>query len=179
MASIDSLQSLLVDELKDIYDAEQRLTKAIPKLAEASSNRELVVALNNHLAETQQHVARLEQAFSDLGEEADTRRCAGMKGLIKEGGDHAGDHYDDPGLRDAAIIGSAQRVEHYEIAAYGTAMAHAKLLGRDDVVRLLDQTLQEEKAADQTLTDIAERVVNLDGATRGGGDFDTTTRTTM
>jgi ferritin-like metal-binding protein YciE len=179
MASIDSLQTLLVDELKDIYDAEQRLTKAIPKLAEASSNRELVIALNNHLAETQQHVARLEQAFSDLGEDADTRTCAGMKGLIKEGDDHAGDDYDDPGLRDAAIIGSAQRVEHYEIAAYGTAMAHAKLLGRDEIVRLLDQTLQEEKAADQILTDIAERIVNVNAAVRRGKDFDTGTRTTM
>ena len=178
MASIDSLQTLLVDELKDIYDAEQRLTKAIPKLAEASSNRELVTALNNHLAETQQHVSRLEQAFSDLGEDAESKTCAGMKGLIKEGDEHAGDDYDDPGLRDAAIIGSAQRVEHYEIAAYGTAMAHARLLGRNEIVRLLETTLEEEKAADKTLTDIAERVVNLDAAARGN-DFDTTTRTTM
>ena len=178
MASIDSLQSLLVDELRDIYDAEQRLTKAIPKLAEASSNRELVIAFNNHLAETQQHVARLEQAFSDLGEDAEAKTCAGMKGLIKEGDEHAGEDYDDAGLRDAAIIGSAQRVEHYEIAAYGTAVAHAKLLGRDEVVRLLESTLAEEKAADQTLTEIAERVVNLDAAS-SSGDFDTTTRTTM
>jgi ferritin-like metal-binding protein YciE len=179
MATIDSLETLLVDELRDMYDAEQRLTKAIPKLVESSTNRELVQALNSHLAETHQHVARLEQVFSDLGEEAETKTCAGMKGLLKEGDDRAGDDYEDPGLRDAAIIGSAQRVEHYEIAAYGTAIAHAKLLGRDEVVRLLEATLAEEKAADRTLTSVAERAVNLDAAMRADGDVGRTTRTTM
>lgn len=160
MASIDSLNTLLVDELRDIYDAEQRLTKAIPKLAEASSNPELIQALTKHLGETQGHVKRIEQAFAALNEDAKTETCAGMKGLISEGDDHADDDYDEPSLRDAAIIGSAQRVEHYEIAAYGTAIAHARLLGEDQVVRLLEATLAEEKAADQTLTNIAERVVN-------------------
>jgi ferritin-like metal-binding protein YciE len=175
MASIDSLQTLLVEELRDIYDAEQRLTKAIPKLAEASSNPELATALNRHLAETEQHVARIEQAFADLDETAEAKTCNGMKGLIKEGDETAGEDYDDPGLRDAAIIGSAQRVEHYEMAAYGTAIAHARLLGRDQVVRLLEATLAEEKAADSTLTQIAERVVNIEASNPGtsGTEFDT------
>ena len=175
MASIDSLQALLVEELRDIYDAEQRLTKAIPKLAEASSNRELTAALNRHLAETQQHIARLEQAFSDLDETAEPKTCNGMKGLIKEGNDQAGGHYDDDGLRDAAIVGSAQRVEHYEMAAYGTAIAHARLLGRNQVVRLLEATLAEERAANSTLTQIAGRVVNLKASNpeAGGTEFDT------
>ncbi len=176
MASIDSLQTLLVEELRDIYDAEQRLTKAIPKLAEAASNSELAAALNNHLAETQQHVTRLEEAFSDLDETAEAKTCDGMKGLIKEGDEHAGEDYDDPGLRDAAIIGSAQRVEHYEIAAYGTAIAHARLLGLDEVAQLLEATLAEEKAADSTLTQIAERVVNLQAADPGTGGAELDTR---
>jgi len=160
MASIDSLRTLLVEELRGLYDAEQRLTKAIPKLAEASSNHELIDALNSHVAETEQHVQRLEQAFADLGEDAKSETCGVMKSLINEGDDVAGDDYEQPGLRDAAIIGAAQCVEHYEIAAYGTAIAHARLLGRTEVGRLLEATLSEEKAADRTLTTIAERVVN-------------------
>ncbi|HUK33652.1 MAG TPA: ferritin-like domain-containing protein, partial [Vicinamibacterales bacterium] len=161
MASIDSLHALLIEELRDMYDAEQRLTKAIPKLAKASTNSELVAALNKHLSETETHVTRLEQAFRALDQDAKSNTCAGMKGLVSEGEDHADDDYDDPSLRDAAIIGSAQRVEHYEMAAYGTAIAHARQLGEDEVVRLLEATLAEEKAADRTLTTIAERGVNL------------------
>ena len=168
MASIDSLDTLLVSELRDLYDAEQRLTKAIPKLAEASSNSDLVNALNKHLNETRHHVARLEQAFAGLGEDAKAETCAGMKGLISEGDDHA-DDCDEGSVRDAAIIGAAQRVEHYEIAAYGTAIAHARLLRRDPVVRLLEATLTEEKAANQALTDIAEAAVNPD-ASLGAGE---------
>jgi ferritin-like metal-binding protein YciE len=177
MASIDSLQALLVDELRDIYDAEQRLTQAIPKLVKACTNRELINALNTHLGETRQHVARLEQAFSDLGEEAEAETCAGMKGLIKEGDERAGDNYDDPGLRDAAIIGAAQRVEHYEIAAYGTAIAHARQAGQPGIARLLETTLDEEKTADSKLTSIAEQVVNPDAA--GFSSIDRTTRTPL
>src|SRR5689334_7696836 len=111
MASIESLNELLVSELRDLYDAEQRLTKAIPKLAEASSTEELVSALDKHLNETRQHVTRLEEAFAGLGEKAKAETCAGMKGLISEGDDHAGD-VEEGSLRDAAIIGAAQRVEH-------------------------------------------------------------------
>ena len=164
MAGIDSLRTLLIEQLKDIYDAEKRLTKAIPKLIKAATNDELKMALQEHLGQTQEHVARLEQAFDYLDTPAKGKTCAGMKGLIEEGDEHAGEDYDDDGLRDAAIIGSAQRVEHYEIAAYGTAIAHARLLELDDVVSVLEETLDEEKNADTKLTEIAESVVNLDAA---------------
>src|SRR4051794_20869986 len=134
MATVDSLKSLLVEQIKDLYDAEKRLTKAIPKLAKASSNEELSTALQEHLEETQNHVARLEQAFELLEERPKAKPCEGMKGLIAEGDEHAKEDYDDDDLRDAMIIGSAQRVEHYEIAGYGTAIAHARLLEFEDVV---------------------------------------------
>jgi ferritin-like metal-binding protein YciE len=159
MASIESLNELLVAELRDLYDAEQRLTKAIPKLVEASSHDELTDALNHHLAQTRQHVTRLEQAFAELGEEAENETCVGMKGLISEGDDHAGDCAEGS-LRDVVIIGAAQRVEHYEIAAYGTAIAHARLLGHESVAKVLHSTLEEEKAADKTLTELAKNVIN-------------------
>ena len=166
MPAIDSLRTLLVEQLKDIYDAEKRLTKAIPKLIKKSSNTELSTALKNHLGETEEHVARLEQAFELLDEPAKAKPCAGMKGLIEEGDEHVGEDYEDDGLRDAAIIGAAQRVEHYEIAAYGTAIAHARLLGLDEVASLLQATIKEEGAADKKLTEIAESVVNLDAASQ-------------
>ena len=164
MASIDSLNDLLIDELQDIYDAEKRLTKAIPKMSKKATNDQLKMALDAHLGETEQQVERLERAFECLGESAKAKACAGMKGIIEEGDEHVGEDFEDDGLRDAVIIGSAQRVEHYEIAAYGTAIAHAKLLGEDDVVELLLESLNEEKAADEKLTEIAESVVNLDAA---------------
>src|SRR5262245_60231642 len=162
MASIDSMKTLLVDELRDIYDAEKRLTKAIPKLAKKATNDQLRSALEEHLEETEQQVQRLEQAFEHLGERAKAKPCAGMKGIIEEGDEHVGEDYDDDDLRDAVIIGSAQRVEHYEMAAYGTAIAHARLLEQDEVVELLEESLGEEKAADEKLTEIAESVVNLE-----------------
>jgi len=164
MASIDSMNALLVDELRDIYDAEKRLTKAIPKLAKKATNDELRSALEEHLDETEQQVQRLEQAFEHLGESAKAKPCAGMRGIIEEGEEHVGEDYDDDDLRDAVIIGSAQRVEHYEIAAYGTAIAHARLLEHDEVVGLLEESLEEEKNADKKLTEIAESVVNLEAA---------------
>lgn len=162
MASIDSLRTLLIEELKDIYDAENRLTKAIPKLVKKATNDQLKTALQDHLAQTEEHVSRIEQAFEQLDQSPKAKSCAGMKGIIEEGDEHAGESYDHDGLRDAAIIGAAQRVEHYEIAAYGTVIAHARLLGLDDVADLLGETLEEEKAADQKLTAIAESVVNVD-----------------
>jgi ferritin-like metal-binding protein YciE len=164
MATVDSLTTLLVDELRDIYDAEKRLTKAIPKLAKASTSDELRGALESHLSETEQHVTRLEQAFEHLDEPARRKPCAGMRGLIEEGDEHIKEDFEDDGLRDATIIGAAQRVEHYEMAAYGTAVAHARLLGQAEVAELLEETLAEEKAADRKLTDIADGVVNLDAA---------------
>ena len=168
MASIDSMTALLVDELRDIYDAEKRLTKAIPKLARKAANDQLRSALEEHLEETEQQVQRLEQAFEHLGERAKAKPCAGMKGIIEEGDDHVAEDYDDDDLRDAVIIGSAQRVEHYEIAAYGTAIAHARLLEQDEVVELLEESLGEEKAADEKLTEIAESVVNLEATADEG-----------
>jgi ferritin-like metal-binding protein YciE len=164
MATIDSLKSLLIEQIKDLYDAEKRLTKAIPKLVKASANKALSTALGEHLAETEDQVARLEQVFELLDERVKSKPCEGMKGLIEEGDEHAKEEYDDADLRDAMIIGSAQRVEHYEIAGYGTAIAHARLLGLDEVVDLLETTLAEEKAADQKLTEVAETVVNLEAA---------------
>jgi ferritin-like metal-binding protein YciE len=170
MASIDSMKTLLVDELRDIYDAEKRLTKAIPKLAKKATNDQLRSALEEHLAETEQQVQRLEQAFEHLGERAKAKPCAGMKGIIEEGDEHVGEDYEDDDLRDAVIIGSAQRVEHYEIAAYGTAIAHARLLEQEEVAELLEESLGEEKAADEKLTEIAESVVNLEATQEDEGE---------
>lgn len=164
MATIDSLTTMLIDELKDIYDAEKRLTKAIPKLMKASTNDELRSALEHHLGETEEHVSRIESAFEALGKTAKSKPCAGIQGIIEEGSEHIGEDFDDDSLRDATVIGAAQRAEHYEIAAYGTAIAHARLLGLDEVVTLLESTLAEEKAADQKLTEIAETVVNIEAA---------------
>jgi ferritin-like metal-binding protein YciE len=161
MAAINTLTALLVEQLKDIYDAENRLTKAIPKLIKASTNSELRAALSSHLTETKGQIGRLDKAFRLLGEKSKGRPCAGIRGIIEEGSEHANEKYGDDGLRDATIIGSAQRAEHYEIAAYGTAIAHARLLEQRDVVHLLEETLAEEKAADQKLTDIAVGVVNM------------------
>jgi ferritin-like metal-binding protein YciE len=170
MATIDSMTELFVDQLKDIYDAENRLTKAIPKLAKKAKNEDLRAALQEHMQETEEHVARLEQAFQQMGEKAKAKPCPGMKGIIEEGNEHVGEDYDDDDLRDAVIIGSAQRVEHYEMAAYGTAIAHARLLELDEIVNLLEQTLEEEKAADAKLSEIAESVVNLEAADESDED---------
>jgi len=164
MATIESMTELLVDQLKDIYDAENRLTKAIPKLAKQATSDELRSALQEHWQETKEHVTRLEQAFRMLGEKAKAKPCPGMKGIIEEGNEHVGEDYEDDDLRDAVIIGSAQRVELYEMAAYGTAIAHARTLRHDDVAGILEQTLEEEKAADLKLTEIAESVVNIRAA---------------
>jgi ferritin-like metal-binding protein YciE len=164
MPHIASFNELLVSQMRDLYDAEKRLTKAIPKLGKAAANEELRAALEHHLEETEGHVSRLEQAFQRLGETAKAKPCAGMRGIIEEGDEHANEDYDDDALRDAAIIGSAQRVEHYEIAAYGTVIAHARLLGRNEIANLLEASLAEEKAADKKLTQIAEGTVNLEAA---------------
>jgi ferritin-like metal-binding protein YciE len=164
MPHIASFNELLVSQMRDLYDAEKRLTKAIPKLGKAATNDELRTALEHHLEETEGHVSRLEQAFQRLGETAKAKPCAGMRGIIEEGDEHINEDYDDEALRDAVIIGSAQRVEHYEIAAYGTAIAHARLLGRNEIANLLEASLAEEKAADKKLTQIAETAVNLEAA---------------
>lgn len=151
MSKINSLRELLVDELQDLYNAESQLIKALPKMAKAASNEELKEGFNDHLEQTRGHVDRLEQAFQFLGEKAKGKTCHAMKGLIEEGAEAIESEAPDA-VRDAQLIGAAQRVEHYEIAAYGTARAFAEKLGEKKVVKLLQQTLDEEGDTDKKLT---------------------------
>ena len=153
----NSLQQLYVDELKDLYSAETQMVRALPKLAKASSSAELRQAFEEHLRQTSEHVSRLEQIFELLDEKPSGKKCLGMEGLVKEGGETMKEEYDGP-LMDAALIGAAQRVEHYEIAGYGTVRAFAELLGENDHLALIQQTLQEEKQADDKLTQLAEQI---------------------
>jgi ferritin-like metal-binding protein YciE len=153
----ESLRQLYVDELRDLYNAETQLTKALPKMAKASSNDELRQAFEEHLRQTSEQVSRLEQIFEMLGEKPTGKKCLGMEGLVKEGAETMKDDYEDA-IMDAAIIGAAQRVEHYEIAGYGTVREFAEILGEDEHVSLLEQTLEEEKETDEKLTQIAEEI---------------------
>jgi len=149
----DSLRRLYIDELKDLYSAEIQLVKALPKMAKAASNAELRQAFEEHLRQTAEQVSRLEQIFELLEEKPTGKKCLGMEGLVKEALETIDDKY-GVAVRDAAIIGAAQRVEHYEIAGYGTVKAFADLLGENDQVSLIDQTLAEEKQADELLTQL-------------------------
>ncbi len=157
---LKSFKDLFTNQIEDLYDAEQRLTKALPKMAEAAHSNQLKQAIQQHLSETQGHVSRLETIFREIGVEPKRETCEAMKGLISEGEDmiHA---KGDPDVRDAAIIAAAQRVEHYEIAGYGTARTFALRLGLRQAADLLQQTLNEEAAADRKLTQIAESNVNV------------------
>lgn len=157
MSDVNSLQELLVDEMQDLYHAEKQLVKALPKLARAASNPRLKKGIEAHLKQTQTHVARLEKAFRELGEKPKAKVCPAMQGLVEEGSEAMELEAPDA-VRDAAIIGAAQRVEHYEIAAYGTARAFAEKLGEDKVARLLQATLDEEGATNQQLTELAVTV---------------------
>jgi len=152
-----SLQELYINELRDLYNAETQLTKALPKMAKNASNAELRQAFEEHLRQTSEHVSRLEQIFDMLEEKATGKKCLGMEGLVKEGAETIQEDYEDT-VMDAAIIGAAQRVEHYEIAGYGTAKEFAQLLGEDEHVSLLEQTLDEEKQTDVRLTQLAEEI---------------------
>jgi ferritin-like metal-binding protein YciE len=151
---IGTLEQLLQEELRDIYDAEKQLVRALPKLAKAASSEELQNAFREHLEVTKGHVQRLEQAFEQLGMKPKSKPCAGMKGLVAEGQEVMSEDATEE-LMDAALIGAAQRVEHYEIAAYGTARTFAEKLGNDAVAELLQETLLEEKEADEKLTEIS------------------------
>jgi ferritin-like metal-binding protein YciE len=156
--SIDSMEELLVEELKDLYDAEKQLVKALPKLAKAASDQELSAAFQHHLDQTKGHVQRLEEVFGILGEKPKSKLCKGMKGLVEEGVDVM--HEDTSGtLADEAIISAAQKVEHYEIAGYGSARTLAQAIGKKDAVQLLQETLNEEGEADKKLTQIAKRLI--------------------
>src|SRR5882762_7798342 len=151
----DSLRELYIDELRDLYNAETQLVKALPKMAKGSSNAELRQGFEEHLRQTSEHVARLEQIFEMLGEKPSGKKCLGMEGLVKEGAETLKEDYGDE-VKDAAIIGAAQRVEHYETAGYGTVRAFAELLGEHQQVSLIEQTLEEEKMTDLKLTQLAE-----------------------
>jgi ferritin-like metal-binding protein YciE len=158
MADITNLREAFLDEIRDIYHAEKQLVKALPKLSRAASDAELRAALDDHLAETENQVNRLEQVFELVGEKPETRTCAGMAGIIEESGNIF--EADSGPVLDALIIASAQRAEHYEIAAYGTVAAWADGLGYTDAAELLRETLDEEKTADETLTGLAEAGIN-------------------
>jgi ferritin-like metal-binding protein YciE len=157
MASVESLKDLLIDELQDLYSAEQQLVKALPKMAKAASNQDLKNGFNEHLEQTKGHVERLEQAFSSLGEKARAKTCKAMQGLVEEGSE-AIDLDGPDAVRDACLIGAAQRVEHYEIAAYGTVRAFAATIGEQNIADLLEETLNEEADTDAKLTSLAESV---------------------
>ncbi len=157
----ENLRELFEEQLKDIYWAEKALTKALPKMAKNATSEELVDALNSHLEETKGQVTRLEQVFELLGKKAQAKKCDAMEGLIKEGEGIMEETEEGP-VRDAGIIGAGQKVEHYEIASYGTLAAFATLLGENEVAGLLQATLEEEKAADSKLTEVAETCINLE-----------------
>jgi len=162
-----SLEDLFLDELRDIYHAEKQLTKALPKMAKSAQNRSLQAAFREHLGQTEQHVARLEQVFESLGAKAKTKKCVAMEGLVEEGQELMGEDA-EPGVLDAGLICAAQKVEHYEIAGYGTLVTWAQRLGHAEAARLLRQTLDEEKMTDQRLTRLAESMVNEEAAAPAG-----------
>lgn len=155
---MDSLQELFEDELKDVYNAEHQLLKALPKMAKKAASPTLKQAFTSHLGETQSHVARLEEIGKMLEVKLTGKKCAAMEGLVEEGSELIEEDGQSP-IIDAGLIGAGQRVEHYEMAAYGTLRAMAKMLGHTDAVRLLQETLNEEGAADKKLTQIAEKEV--------------------
>jgi ferritin-like metal-binding protein YciE len=156
------LKHLYVEELKDLFSAENQLLKALPKMAKASTSEDLRAGFEKHLEQTKEHVARLEKIFKDLGETAGGKKCKGMAGLIEEGAEMIAEGL-DPEELDAGLISAAQRVEHYEIAGYGCVSAYAKLLGEDRALSLLKQTLEEEKETDKKLTQLSGRI-NVEAA---------------
>jgi ferritin-like metal-binding protein YciE len=153
----EGLRELYIDELKDLYSAEKQLVKALPKLAKAASSDELQNGFEEHLEQTKNHVQRLEQIFQTLGEKPSGKKCKGMEGLVEEGSEATEEGYEGAVL-DAALIGAAQRVEHYEIAAYGTAIAFAELLEESEHVSLLTETLEEETETDEKLTELSKDI---------------------
>ena len=162
---LNTLHDLLVHELQDLYDAEQRLVKALPKMAKAANTPQLKAAFESHLRETEQQVKRLEQAFTEMGLSAEAKTCAAMKGLVEEGSDMISEDA-DPMVKDAGLIVAAQKVEHYEIASYGSACVFAEVLGLSRVKQILKQTMAEEEAADKKLTQLAEGFINQQAVNR-------------
>jgi ferritin-like metal-binding protein YciE len=164
-----SLQELFVEELRDMYDGEKRLTKALPRMAKAAESEELSAAFTNHLRETERQVQRLEQVFRTIGEPVRAKKCDGIMGIVEEG-KHAMEELEEGSVLDAALIAGAQKAEHYEIASYGTLAYFAELLGNEKAKDLLGQTLDEEKAADEKLSTIAKSKVNRDALMGAGSD---------
>jgi ferritin-like metal-binding protein YciE len=155
--SVETMEELLIDELKDLYSAEKQIVSALPKIIKAVSSANLKEGLTNHLEETKGHVTRLERIGEIVGKKMAGKTCAGMKGVLEEGSEVLKDT-EEGSVRDAALISACQRVEHYEMAGYGSARDFAKLLDLDDVADLLEQTLEEEKAADKTLTGASKQI---------------------
>ena len=164
----NSLRELYVDELKDLLSAENQLTKALPKMAKAATNAHLRKGFEEHLQQTEGHVQRLEQIGEKLGIKLTGLKCKAMEGLVAEGAEMINEDAEDA-IKDAGLIGAAQRVEHYEIAGYGTAKSLAQHLGHEDVAKILEQTLQEEKETDQKLTKLAESEIVADAQHAGAG----------
>jgi len=164
--SLNSLESLFLDELKDVYNAEKQIIRALPRMAKAADSPELQQAFTKHLKETEGHVQRLEQIFKELGQAARGKKCKGMEGLLEEGKEVL-EEDGEPAVIDAALIASAQRVEHYEMAAYGCLRTYASLLGYTKAEQLLQQTLQEEEATDEKLTQLGEGGINEAAAAVG------------
>lgn len=158
---LDSIDALFLHELQDLYSAERQLTAALPKMAKKASSNELKEAFETHLEQTQEHLQRLEQIFEQLQLSAGRHKCKAMEGLIEEGAQLLKEDAVDS-VRDAAMIGAAQRVEHYEIAGYGTARTYAEMLGHADAAELLQKTLDEEKETDQLLTELAMTSINIE-----------------
>ena len=160
---LSSLEDLLHHELKDLYSAETQLVKALPKMAKAATHEELKAGFEEHLEQTKGHVDRLEKIAEILDIKLGGHTCKAMKGLIEEGSEMIEEDAEDA-VRDAGLIGAAQRVEHYEIAGYGTARCLAETLGHNDVAKILEETLEEEKETDQKLTDLAESAINAEAS---------------
>jgi ferritin-like metal-binding protein YciE len=168
--SADNLREALVEEIKDLYNAEKQLVKALPKMAKGAESDELREAFESHLEETEGQVTRLERVFELLDEKPRGKHCAGMAGIVEEGSEKLQEDMEGSVL-DACLIASAQKVEHYEISAYGTAMAWAKALGLNDIAQVLSETLEEEKAADEKLSVLAEAGINQ-AATQGESEYE-------
>jgi len=163
-----TMDQLFLDEIRDLYDAEKQLTKALPKMAKAATSEQLKKAIETHLRETQNQVERLEQVFESLEQRASGKKCAAMAGLIKEG-DEIAKSTKDSAVRDAGIIAAAQKVEHYEISGYGSARTFAQMLGHDEAASLLEETLNEEKMTDRKLNELAESQINEEAISESTG----------
>ena len=165
--ALESMQDLFLNELKDSYNSEKQIVRALPRLAKAAASPELAQALRKHLKETENQVQRLERIFKSLGQTPRGKKCKGMEGIIEEGKEVL-EEEGAPEVIDAALIAAAQRVEHYEMAAYGCLRTYAQLLGYSDAERLLQETLNEEEAADRTLTALGEGGINQAAVAAGG-----------